>query len=410
MFKRTNKRAILKGIYEENLSVKGKRKTANEQTTQVRPALNRKSHVIAVLGAIVLIVATGLLVNWQLPKEQDITDYLNSSIALNDTSDETSGTDGGKNARKVPDLVSLDKDTANTAIPDAESLQKSLQKKLVEVDNLEGLDQAELEQEELDPANFEALAESGVSLAQLFGLGVRTIVIDPGHGGKDPGAVGKTKVLEKDVVLGIATKLRDKLVAKGGYEVLMTRETDETIALSDRVEFANANAADLFISIHINYYAGKESFIETYYFGATDDSKVMDLAKRENADSHYEYGEFKEIIQKIGDTLKFQESRQLAHSVQTHLFGRMKKINKHTSDHGIKSAPFVVLLGLDTPSILTEVSCFCNPEEEKRLKTSAYQENIAAFLEKGIVSYLNKNTSVGGKRNGEKEKLAKAQQ
>ena len=88
----------------------------------------------------------------------------------------------------------------------------------------------------------------------------------------------------------------------------------------------------------------------------------------------------------------------------------MKKINKHASDHGIKSAPFVVLLGLDAPSILTEVSCFCNPAEEKRLKTAEYRENIAAFLEKGIVSYLNKNTSVGGKRNGEKEKLAKAQQ
>ena len=410
MFKRTNKRAILKGIYEENLSVKGKRKPATVQTTPARSLPNRKFHVAAALGAMLLIVATGIFVHWQLPKEQDITDYLNSSIALRHDDGESSGSSSGKNELNVPDLIALDKEPSGQAGLDAESLQKSLQKKLVEVDNLEGLDLAELEDEELDPANFEALAKSGVSLAQLFGLGVKTIVIDPGHGGKDPGTVGKTKLYEKDVVLSIAKKLRDKLVARGGYEVLLTRETDETIALSDRVEFANANGADLFISIHINYSVSKGSFIETYYFGATDDDKVRDLAKRENADSHYEYGEFKEIIQKIGDTLKFQESRQLAHSVQTHLYGRMKKLNKHASDHGIKSAPFVVLLGLDTPSILTEVSCFCNPEEEKRLKTSAYQENIAAFLEKGIVSYLNKNTSVGGKRNGEKEKLAKAQQ
>ena len=212
-------------------------------------------------------------------------------------------------------------------------------------------------------------------------------------------------------MLAIARRLRDKLVAKGGYEVLMTRESDETMSLSDRVEFANANAADLFISIHINYSADKESFIETYYFGATNDEKVRNLAKRENADSHYEYGEFKEIIiKKIGNTLKHQESRQLASAVQTSLVGSMKKINKHASDHGIKSAPFVVLLGLDTPSILTEVSCFCNPEEEKRLKTSQYQEKIATFLEKGIVSYLSNNTSVGGKRNGKEEKLVKAQQ
>ena len=411
MFKRTNKRAILKGIYEENLSVKGKRQHVTLQASSASSLPNRQFHVAAAIGGMLVIVATGLFVHWQLPKEQDFTDYLNSSIALSHVDGESSDSSGAKNGSNVPDLIALDKDSASQKGLDADSLQKSLQKKLVEVDNLEGLEQAELEQEELDPSNFEALAESGVSLAQLFGLGVKTIVIDPGHGGKDPGTVGKkTKIYEKDVVLGIARKLRDKLVANGGYEVLMTRESDETMALSDRVEFANANSADLFISIHINYSAGKESFIETYYFGATDDDKVRDLAKRENADSHYEYGEFKEIIQKIGDTLKYQESRQLAHSVQTHLYGRMKKINKHASDHGIKSAPFVVLLGLDTPSILTEVSCFCSPEEEKRLKTSEYQENIAAFLEKGIVSYLNKNTSVGGKRNGEKEKLAKAQQ
>jgi len=411
VFKRTNKRAILKGIYEENLSVKGKPKTATADKNSVRALPNRKFHIAVALGATLVVALTTALVHRLLPKERDITDFLNSSIVVNQVDDRSSDNSADKSDSKVSNLVALDKEASSDPGLDAQSLQKSLQKKLLEVDNLEGSQEDTLEKEELDPANFEALADSGVSLAQLFGLGVKTIVIDPGHGGKDPGTIGKkVKVYEKDVVLEIAKKLRDKLVAKGGYEVLMTRESDETLALSDRVEFANANAADLFISIHINYATGKKSFIETYYFGATDDDKVMDLAKRENADSHYEYGEFKEIIKKIGDTLKYQESRQLAHSVQTNLFNRMKKINKHASDHGIKSAPFVVLLGLDTPSILTEVSCFCNPEEEKRLKTSEYQENIAAFLEKGIVSYLNKNTSVGGKRNGEKEKLAKAQQ
>lgn len=413
MFKRTNKREILKGLYEENLSVTGKHKPGAVETTPERPASaspNRKFQFLAVFGAAMVIVATGLLVHWYLPEEHGTKDGLTLSSTARQPSDEKLSSTSGKSDSKVPDLVSLDKDQTHESGLDAKSLQKTLQKKLYEVDNLEGLEQSTtLEKEELDPANFESLAKSGVSLAQLFGLGVKTIVIDPGHGGKDPGAVGKTKIYEKDVVLEIAKKLRDKLVARGDFEVLMTRESDDTIALSDRVEFANANSADLFISIHINYSASKNSFIETYYFGATDDKKVQDLAKRENADSHYEYGEFKEIIQKIGDRLKFQESRQLAHSVQTNLFGRMKKINKHASDHGIKSAPFVVLLGLDTPSILTEVSCFCNPEEEKRLKSSKYQESIAAFLEKGIVSYLN-NTRVGGKRNGKEEKLVKAQQ
>jgi len=413
VFKRTNKRAILRGIYEENLSVKSNRKPATAESTSARSLPNRKFHVAVALGATLVIASAGALVHWLLPKEQDITDFLNNTIALTHSDSQSTNSNsvtGSKSDSKVSDMKPLNKESPDGTSLDQQSVQKSLQKKLVEVDKLEGVDQATLEDEVLDPANFESLAKSGVSLAQLFGLGVKTIVIDPGHGGKDPGTVGTTKLYEKDVVLSIARKLRDKLVARGGYEVLLTRESDETISLSDRVDFASVNSADLFISIHINYYAGKESFIETYYFGATDDVKVMDLAKRENADSHYEYGEFKEIIKKIGDTLKYQESRQLAHSVQTHLYGRMKKINKHASDHGIKSAPFVVLLGLDTPSILTEVSCFCNPEEEKRLKTSQYQENIATFLEKGIVSYLNKNTSVGGKRNGEKEKLAKAQQ
>ena len=420
MVKRTNKRAILKGIYEENLSVTEKlkaQKSGDDETDSAGSLPNRKLHIFALFGAALVIVATGLLVHWALPEEQLLTDF--SQPDPNETSGDLQASSGesveslnkdepGKDA-KIATLVPMDKDQSSKSELDSDSLQKTLQKKLVEVDNLEGLDQSTLEKEELDPANFEALAKSGVSLARLFGLGVKTIVIDPGHGGKDPGAVAKSKLYEKDVVLKIATKLRDKLVARGDYEVLMTRESDDTISLSDRVEFANANSADLFISIHINYSESKNSFIETYYFGATDDKKVQDLARLENADSHYEYGEFKEIIQKIGDKLKFQESRQLAHSVQTNLFGRMKQINKHTSDHGIKSAPFVVLLGLDTPSILTEVSCFCNPEEEKRLKSSKYQESIAAFLEKGIVSYLN-NTRVGGKRNGKEEKLVKAQQ
>ena len=379
--------------------VAGKR---DARTDEQKPARVRKQklHSATLFAAVGGIVVIGVLVGWQLPSNEVKT--APSSVRVDKVADKTTKT--------IPDLVPIKQDQVAVSEIDAATLPKKLQKKLYEVDNLEDLPVARLENEELDPANFEALAKSGVSLAQLFGLGVKTIVIDPGHGGKDPGAIGKLGIHEKDVALEIAKNLRDRLIARGNYEVLMTRESDDTISLSDRVEFANANNADLFISIHINYFPSEQSFIETYYFGATNDAKVANLAKLENADSHYEYGDFKEIIQKIGDTLKYQESRQLAHSVQSNLYGRMKKINKHASDHGIKSAPFVVLLGLDAPSILTEVSCFCNPAEEKRLKTPKYRENIAAFLEKGIVSYLNKNTSVGGKRNGEKEKLAKAQQ
>jgi len=401
VFKRSDKRDILKGIYQENLWVSGKgepRKRENPTTGSVE---KRKLHPLTLLGATSIILFGGVFMYW-----------LGSASSLSDSVKTGSKPEQvAQNAAKpAAEVVPLNGQKAVVSQIDPTSLPKTLQKKSIEVDNLEDLAVPGLDNVNVDPANYQTLAESGVPIAELFGLGVKTIVIDPGHGGKDPGAVGKMGIFEKDIALEIARRLRDRLLKHGHYDVLMTRESDDTISLNDRVEYANANHADLFISIHINYFPSKQSFIETYYFGPTDDAEVASLAKLENADSHYEYGEFKNIIQKIGDTLKFQESRQLAHSVQSNLYGRLKKINKHARDHGIKSAPFVVLLGLDAPSILTEVSCFCNPAEEKRLNTTEYRENIAAFLEKGIVSYLNKNTSVGGKRNGEKEKLAKAQQ
>jgi N-acetylmuramoyl-L-alanine amidase len=410
VFRRSKKRDILDGIYQENLWVAGKgdpRKKAEQFATD--NVGNQKLHPLALLGATSVVLLVGIFAFW-LASSSNVSSGSGTSATQKQANNTSSAKIAQAGSSLEAELASIDGQKSVDSGIYSTSLPKTLQKNSVDVDNLEDLAVAKLENVDVDPADYQALAESGVPLAQLFGLSVRTIVIDPGHGGKDPGAVGKLGIYEKDIALKIAKSLRDRLVKHGKYEVLLTRESDETISLNDRVEFANANNVDLFISIHINYSPSRQSFIETYYFGPTNDPKVADLAKLENADSHYEYGEFKDIIQKIGDTLKFQESRQLAHSVQSNLFGRMKKINKHASDHGIKSAPFVVLLGLDAPSILTEVSCFCNPAEEKRLKSAKYREDIATFLEQGIVSYLSKNTSVGGKRNGEKEKLAKAQQ
>jgi len=389
--KRAKNLDFLKGVYHDNLRVTGKvEPSSGDGSTLVASVApkHRTGLLLVVIGVIVAAVYY-------------LSVFILSVSGASATLSKNSATD-------APHLVN-DKPIA---AKDLAAKAKALQKNLHDVDNLVSQQQAQLEQQAIDPANFQALTESGVPLAQLFGLSVRTIVIDPGHGGKDPGTIGKSGIREKDVSLAIAKKLKEKLVADGHgqFQVLMTRESDDTLALSDRVEYANANNADLFISIHINAAESKQNFIETYFFGATSDDNAANLAQRENADSNYEFGDFKEIIQKIGDTLKYQESRQLAHSIQTSLFKRMRKINKHASDHGIKSAPFVVLLGLDAPSILAEVSCFCNKPEEDRLKSAEYRDSIATFLKQGIVSYLNNNTSVGGKRNGEKEKLAKAQQ
>jgi len=258
---------------------------------------------------------------------------------------------------------------------------------------------------------YGALSHSKQSLATLFGLSVRTIVIDPGHGGRDPGAIGKAGSYEKDIALQIAKQLRDRLKKYKKISVLMTRSTDQWVSLKDRVEYANSNFADLFISIHINYFPSeKVSFVETFYFGPTIDSTTAKLAERENANSQYVYAEFKDMIRKIGDTMKFQESKELAASVQHSLYTEIRKISTSSTNHGIKPAPFVVLLGLDAPSILTEVTSLNNKAEEKRLNSPAYRDNIAKFLEKGIVNYLNKKVTLGEKGYGyeEKEKLTKA--
>lgn len=234
------------------------------------------------------------------------------------------------------------------------------------------------------------LNDDQVRLSSFFGLDdVRTIVIDPGHGGRDPGAIGALGAKEKDIVLDIAKRLRDKLKQSGKYNVLLTRKTDKTMSLAERVEFANAARADLFISLHVNALPQKRfNVIETYYYGPPSDSYTLCLARLENRGSKIRAGDFKNMIKKIGDTMKEQESATLAVSIQHSLFTNVKKYDKSIADAGIKIAPFVVLLGVDAPSVLVEISCITNKEEEVRLSLPVYREKITSFLKEGITTYL----------------------
>ena len=246
------------------------------------------------------------------------------------------------------------------------------------------------------------LGQLDVPMADLFGLKVQTIVIDPGHGGIDPGATGPTGVKEKDVALDIARRLRDKLSRNGRYNVLLTRDEDKKVFLKERVAFAKQHQADLFISIHANSVPAEErNYVETYFFGPGTGQESLDLAEKENRDSDYAMGDFREIIAKIGDTLKTEESQGLARSIHKHLYRNMKQYNESLVDAGAKAGPFVVLLGVEVPSVLVEVSCLSNKAEETRLNTPDYRHRIAGFLEQGIVEYLDgrayKNTIVGGK-------------
>lgn len=233
--------------------------------------------------------------------------------------------------------------------------------------------------------------DQGVSLSRMFGLGVKTIMIDAGHGGADSGTIGKMGTMEKDISLDIAKRLKARLQRTGHFRVLMTREDDVTVPLNKRVAMAKAARADLFISVHLNYLPSKPiNIIETYYFGPTSDDKIRKLAEQENAGSEYGLSDFREMIGKIGETMKLQESREFASSIQKSLFTNSSMQGGNVYDFGVKRAPFVVLLGVDVPAVLAEVSCLSNGQEEKELNTEGHRENIARYLEAGIMDYLNK--------------------
>jgi len=240
-------------------------------------------------------------------------------------------------------------------------------------------------------SDYAAFLDGQQPLSRVFGLEVKTIMIDPGHGGSDSGTIGKMGTREKDITLDIAKRLRQRLIKRGFPNVVLTREEDTTLPLNKRVELANSGKADLFISIHINYLPSKPiNIIETYYFGPSTDAKTLKLAEQENASSHYKLSDVKEMVEKIGETIKLQESRELAASIQKNLFVNSRKQNVNVQDFGTKRAPFVVLLGARVPAVLAEVSCLSNREEELDLNTEGHRENIARYLEAGILDYLNK--------------------
>jgi N-acetylmuramoyl-L-alanine amidase len=249
---------------------------------------------------------------------------------------------------------------------------------------------ARLDGPTVEPGDFTKLVwDRDLDLSELFGLAVRRIVIDPGHGGRDSGTIGANGLTEKSVTLDIAHRLRARLERLPVFDVLLTRESDEHISLRDRVAFANDRQADLFISIHVNYLtSGPHTVIETYYFGPHEDAEALKLAQLENQGSEFTLGSFSEIIGKLKYRLKHEESRALAGSIQHNLYRHLKLTNRSLQDVGIKTAPFVVLLGADMPSVLAEVTCLNNRREAKRLATAKYRGEIASYLEKGILQYI----------------------
>lgn len=211
------------------------------------------------------------------------------------------------------------------------------------------------------------------------------ICLDPGHGGKDPGAIGPRGVKEKDVVLKIARVLKKKLIRQYGYKVIMTRNRDVFIPLEQRVAFANSKGADLFVSIHINASRNKRlQGISTFCLSNTSDKKSLRLAARENGVPLSKMSRVEKILNDMLFSEKYNESYKVAHLIHQSLMHNVKSYNARINNLGVRFAPFYVLAGAKMPSILLELDFISNPYVERRLVQSTYINRLANGIAKGI--------------------------
>jgi N-acetylmuramoyl-L-alanine amidase len=227
----------------------------------------------------------------------------------------------------------------------------------------------------------------GLSIARQLGLGISRIVIDPGHGGHDPGAIGKG-VTEADLVLDVALRLEQLLLKQQGVEVILTRRTDEFIPLPERTAIANREGADLFLSIHANASAKAQARgVETYFLNFANNLSAAAVAARENAASAQLMGALPDLVKAIALNNKLDESRDFATLVQQAMVARLRGSNKTIKNLGVKQAPFVVLIGAAMPSVLAEISFVTNPQEARLLKGNPYRQRIAEALFSAIRKY-----------------------
>src|SRR6266849_4585221 len=234
------------------------------------------------------------------------------------------------------------------------------------------------------------------TLTRALGLKISRIVIDAGHGGHDTGTIGPTGLMEKDLCLDVALRL-GKIIPQRlpGEEVVFTRSADTFILLEERTNIANDVKADLFLSIHANSSRDHAARgIETYYLNLRGSAEAMEVAARENASSQEGVHELQDLVKRIARTEKIDESKEFAEDIQDSLAKRVEKSGRSIRNRGVRKAPFVVLIGADMPSILTEISFLSNPADEKLLKQPEQRQKMAEGLYQGVASYLQSMNSV----------------
>lgn len=222
---------------------------------------------------------------------------------------------------------------------------------------------------------------------------IKTIVLDPGHGGKDPGAVGFTKKnLEKDVVLKVARKVKDLIETNLNIRVILTRENDSFVSLQERTLLANRENADLFVSLHCNANnSHKYNGIEVYYLSTakTDEARAVETLENSVV---YDYEGGEEAVKRYDDlALILADMAQNEHLIESYdLSGQIQEniVNKTNGrNRGVKQANFYVLRGAYMPSVLIEMGFISNPEEEKKLVKDDYQNKIAEAIYAGIRNF-----------------------
>ncbi|HEY7923545.1 MAG TPA: N-acetylmuramoyl-L-alanine amidase [Vicinamibacteria bacterium] len=226
------------------------------------------------------------------------------------------------------------------------------------------------------------------SLARQLGLTARRIVIDAGHGGHDPGTIGRRGLQEKDLVLDVALRLERLVRQELRTDVILTRSTDVFVPLEERTAIANQKEADLFVSIHANASRNPTANgIETYYLNFAKSPHAEQVAARENAISPATLKDLQNLVKAITLNSKIDESRDLASSIQESMVSGAGE-QHDANDRGVHTAPFYVLIGANMPAVLAEIAFVTHPEDEKRLKTPEYRELVARSLLRGLRGYL----------------------
>lgn len=240
------------------------------------------------------------------------------------------------------------------------------------------------------PSRSASLKASLVNdMATQLGLTVRTVFIDAGHGGKDPGTM-HNGVVEREIALDVALTL-GRLLQANGIEVAYSRTRNTTVPLRQRTAMTNAVGADLFVSIHVNASTGPEpSGFETYYLDMARNPEAARLAALENAGGGQRLRDMQKMLADVMLNARMGESRHLAIDIQRLALSRLKRRAYNVRDNGVKSAPFLVLLGTHMPAVLVEIGYCTNPAEARNLLSAKYRMAIAEGIAEGILAYKDR--------------------